>query len=375
MSTPDNRDRTSGQAAHHALTALLAEIIDDIEHVVGGNPGWIDRDMLDRYREDARDYAAKAAEEPRWTERLGPVVACDHVTAQEPQPAAEFRECPNCLASVRFGEPKPAPRLAEATFGYDGCLTPGAVYATYIGTGRLSVTVDYGRELPIGEDDAGVLDSALHDALERRLAPYFGTAPAEPQPAPGLSTLADELERLAGEHVQKAAEYDHDAAQQNFHRGCSAALGNAAGRIRYLIAGNEPKPAPVVTVDTLKQLALAWREKADEAGRDRASVVAYRIAARDLDEAIAAGAPQPAPELATLRELRAVAAAFTGTWAELLPDLPDSYGCELNCAEANAAADLYRALGDDATAASILAAHAAYDEEGDQHYHGPRNQP
>jgi hypothetical protein len=84
-------------------------------------------------------------------------------------------------------EPKPAPGTAVATFGYDGCLTPDAVYATYIGTERLSVTVDYGRELPIGEDDAGVLDSALHDALESALAPYFGAAPAGPQPAPELA--------------------------------------------------------------------------------------------------------------------------------------------------------------------------------------------
>jgi hypothetical protein len=45
--------------------------------------------------------------------------------------------------------------------------------------------------------------------------------------------LAAELERLAGEHADKAAEYDRDAAQENFHRGCSAGLGNAAGRIRY----------------------------------------------------------------------------------------------------------------------------------------------
>ncbi len=134
MSTPDNRDRTSSQAPHEALNALLTEILDDVERVVDGNPGWIDRDMLGRYRADAAAYAAKAAQEPRWTERLGPVVACEH-----------------------------------------------------------------------GD-------------------------------------------------------------------------------------------APVVTVDTLKQRALAWREKADEADRGRASVVAYRIAARDLEEVIAAAAPvQPAP--------------------------------------------------------------------------------
>jgi cell division septum initiation protein DivIVA len=71
-------------------------------------------------------------------------------------------------------------------------------------------------------------------------------------------------------------------------------------------------------------------------------------------------------------EIEDAARYFADTWSELLPSLPDSYGCELTCGEANAAADLYRSLSDDATAAAILAAHGAYDEEGDEHYHGPR---
>lgn len=79
-----------------------------------------------------------------------------------------------------------------------------------------------------------------------------------------------------------------------------------------------------------------------------------------------------AAELATLRALLDVASHFAATWAELLPDLPDTYTCHMNCAEANAAADLYRALGDDATAAAILSAHGDHDDEGDQHYHGAR---
>jgi len=61
---------------------------------------------------------------------------------------------------------------------------------------------------------------------------------------------------------------------------------------------------------------------------------------------------------------------FTGTWAELMASLPDDYGCEMTCAEANAAAGLYRALGDDTTAALIITAHGDHDEEGDQHWHG-----
>jgi hypothetical protein len=61
---------------------------------------------------------------------------------------------------------------------------------------------------------------------------------------------------------------------------------------------------------------------------------------------------------------------FADIWRETLTELPDAYMCTYTCTEANAAADLYRALGDEDTAAAIIAAHAAYDEEGDQHYDG-----
>jgi hypothetical protein len=72
-------------------------------------------------------------------------------------------------------------------------------------------------------------------------------------------------------------------------------------------------------------------------------------------------------------ELRAKLAAaehFADIWRETLPELPDAYMCTYNCTEANAAADLYRALGDEDTAAAIIANHAHYDEEGDEHYTG-----
>jgi hypothetical protein len=59
--------------------------------------------------------------------------------------------------------------------------------------------------------------------------------------------------------------------------------------------------------------------------------------------------------------LRAISASFAGTWAELLWSMPDSYSCHMTCAEANAAADLFRALGRDADADAIIAAHAEYD--------------
>lgn len=68
--------------------------------------------------------------------------------------------------------------------------------------------------------------------------------------------------------------------------------------------------------------------------------------------------------------IREAAAGFADVWAELLTTLSDSYGCEMNCTEANAAAGLYRALGDESTAQLVLDAHARHDDEGDQHYQG-----
>lgn len=64
----------------------------------------------------------------------------------------------------------------------------------------------------------------------------------------------------------------------------------------------------------------------------------------------------------------AAARAFCETWAELAPDLPDSYGRHLTCGEADTLADLYRAAGDDTRADAIEAAHAAHDQPGDAHY-------
>lgn len=62
---------------------------------------------------------------------------------------------------------------------------------------------------------------------------------------------------------------------------------------------------------------------------------------------------------------------FTGTWRELMVAMPDGYRCTYTCAEANAAASLYRALADSAAADRILAAHGSYDKEGDEHYQPP----
>lgn len=63
------------------------------------------------------------------------------------------------------------------------------------------------------------------------------------------------------------------------------------------------------------------------------------------------------------------AAHFADIWAGLLRgELADNYGCALTCPEANAAADLYRALGLDDLADDIIAAHAERDTSQDQHY-------
>lgn len=64
----------------------------------------------------------------------------------------------------------------------------------------------------------------------------------------------------------------------------------------------------------------------------------------------------------------AAAAEFAETWAGLLISLPDAYGCHLTCGEAEAAHKFLAAHGYDDTAAELLAAHAAHDEPGDEHY-------
>lgn len=93
---------------------------------------------------------------------------------------------------------------------------------------------------------------------------------------------------------------------------------------------------------------------------------AERIAERlRLDPYAGPGAAEKA-----LREAAGLNAArhFTETWRELVADLPDDYECHMNCAEANAAAGLWEAFGDPGTARALMAAHAARDEEGDQHW-------
>jgi hypothetical protein len=73
-----------------------------------------------------------------------------------------------------------------------------------------------------------------------------------------------------------------------FDLGSEASAAQAAGE-----TGNAGTPGRAsVDAETLKTLALKWREKANESDRDRASIVAYSIAARDLEAAIAVREPQ-----------------------------------------------------------------------------------
>lgn len=69
-------------------------------------------------------------------------------------------------------------------------------------------------------------------------------------------------------------------------------------------------------------------------------------------------------------DVEEAARLFADTWLELFLSLPDDYDCTMTCLEADRAADLYRALGDEGTAEQIVKAHAAHDEPGDGHYQG-----
>lgn len=71
-----------------------------------------------------------------------------------------------------------------------------------------------------------------------------------------------------------------------------------------------------------------------------------------------------------LARLVATGAYFAETWAELLEALPDSYGCTMNCPEANAATEFLAAFGFGGTAREVAKAHAAHDTPEDEHYQG-----
>jgi hypothetical protein len=55
----------------------------------------------------------------------------------------------------------------------EDCQTPGARFATHVGGGGVTIRVDLPNAVVIGERDAMRLESSIHDALERVLAPFF----------------------------------------------------------------------------------------------------------------------------------------------------------------------------------------------------------
>lgn len=66
----------------------------------------------------------------------------------------------------------------------------------------------------------------------------------------------------------------------------------------------------------------------------------------------------------------AAAREFVSVWESLAGTLTHDYDCTLQCSEAEALAELFRAHGDDATAVAVIEAHAETDEPGDAHYQG-----
>ena len=143
----------------------------------------------------------------------------------------------------------------------------------------------------------------------------------------------------------------------------------AARRTRLLCAGESAQPEPPAWAH------LSAGERADEEAGAQRAIAAYfaslgTVAAEQVLAAIRESLKSaPAREMAWLRELYAAAVDFADIWAELLVSMPDDYGCEMNCAEAEAVAGLYRVLGNDNTARAVIAAHAAHDDEEERAAH------
>lgn len=53
------------------------------------------------------------------------------------------------------------------------CQTSGAQFHTRISDENLSVTVDFGKLIPLDEGEAELLEANLHNALELVLARYY----------------------------------------------------------------------------------------------------------------------------------------------------------------------------------------------------------
>lgn len=58
------------------------------------------------------------------------------------------------------------------------CQTPGAQFHTHITGESLNVTVDFGRNLGLNEEQATLLGANVHNVLEMLLAQYYVPEPA-----------------------------------------------------------------------------------------------------------------------------------------------------------------------------------------------------
>lgn len=53
------------------------------------------------------------------------------------------------------------------------CQTPGAIFHTVLTDGKVSVSVDLPKKIKLTAEQAKLLESNLHNALELVLAPLF----------------------------------------------------------------------------------------------------------------------------------------------------------------------------------------------------------
>lgn len=53
------------------------------------------------------------------------------------------------------------------------CQTSGAVFSTRIAGDGISVDVDFGKRINLGEEEAELLEANIHNALELVLARYY----------------------------------------------------------------------------------------------------------------------------------------------------------------------------------------------------------
>lgn len=56
------------------------------------------------------------------------------------------------------------------------CQTPGAQFHTHITGEKASVTIDFGKKIPLNEEEATLLEANLHNAVEQVMAKYYASS-------------------------------------------------------------------------------------------------------------------------------------------------------------------------------------------------------